>query len=69
VIALGRDADRAWMVDAACRDVNPEIFFPISSKVDPLALIICSGCPVRRQCGDYANANSEIHGVWGGKPR
>jgi WhiB family redox-sensing transcriptional regulator len=30
---------------------------------------ICNGCPVRRQCLDFAITNNELAGVWGGFSR
>lgn len=59
-----------WLADAACEDVAPEIFFPSSSASAsfnvPEARRICRSCPVRMQCLEYALANNERWGVWGG---
>jgi WhiB family redox-sensing transcriptional regulator len=30
------------------------------------AKAICAGCPVRRQCLDFATANDLGYGIWGG---
>ena len=67
--------DRATRVDwwryAACRDADPDIFFPVSA-VGPghdevaRAKAICARCPVRRQCLQFALATRQAHGVWGG---
>ena len=57
-----------WMGDAACRDVDPKIFFvdhPGSGSAAE-ARAVCAGCPVQAQCLDYALAANERHGIWGG---
>jgi WhiB family redox-sensing transcriptional regulator len=62
--------------DPACANVDPELFFPqemdigdskIVSKYGNLAAAkeICSTCPLKAPCLEYAINNSEI-GVWGG---
>lgn len=59
--------DRAeWMAEAACRGADPELFFP--SRGDPTreAKAICWSCRVREECLEYALANGEKHGLWGG---
>jgi WhiB family redox-sensing transcriptional regulator len=60
-----------WRDRAACRDADPELFFPVSA-VGPgarqiaEAKAVCARCPVREQCLDYAMANGLDHGVFGG---
>lgn len=66
MIALFPATDRSWMADAACRDHDPELFYPTAGLPTAAALAICQGCPVRERCADYADANHERHGVWGG---
>lgn len=61
---------REWMLDAACTQVDPEIFFPEVGKSSKQAKAICSGCDVRELCLEYALAtdNGKHHyGVFGGK--
>lgn len=65
MIALALDADSSWMDRAACRGVDPELFFPITVP-SAYVLRICEACPVREQCADYAEANRERFGIWGG---
>jgi WhiB family transcriptional regulator, redox-sensing transcriptional regulator len=55
---------------AACQ-AAPELFFPVAMGGAGLAEItrakaVCSRCPVRRQCLDYAIETGQSHGVWGG---
>jgi len=61
----------AWMEQAACRDEDPELFFPISAKGAGLAQVaeakeVCRGCPVREACLRYALDTGQEGGVWGG---
>lgn len=56
-----------WLEYAACRGVDPELFFPgrgRSSNAE--AKRVCAGCPVRVQCLNYSLDNGEKYGVWGG---
>ena len=57
-----------WRHFAACRDIDPEVFFPFPGDTDgqDAARAICSGCPVRSDCLNWALATGRDHGVWGG---
>jgi WhiB family redox-sensing transcriptional regulator len=55
-----------WRQRAACRGVEPEIFYPVSDDDAEEAKAICRGCPVRETCLEFALANRERDGVWGG---
>lgn len=65
-----------WKDEAACRGEPGEWFWPPSERgsavhdwridVRPLAFAVCATCPVLVECGDYAQANGETSGVWGG---
>ncbi len=60
-----------WLSDAACRDVDPELFFPVGLTGPAASQIrraktVCRRCPVVRQCGEWALAHRDITGVWGG---
>ena len=64
---LGLDAEeRTWMIDARCLDADPEAFFPEKGGSTREAKRICSDCPVRESCLDYALENDERFGIWGG---
>ena len=62
---------RDWWRSAACREMDPELFFPVGARgpgageIDR-AKAVCAGCRVRRQCLQYALATHQMHGVWGG---
>ncbi|WP_406089363.1 WhiB family transcriptional regulator [Streptomyces sp. NBC_01013] len=60
-----------WRTNAACRDEDPDLFFPIGSTGPALvqaedAKAVCRGCPVRKECLRWALENSQDAGVWGG---
>ncbi|WP_157548886.1 WhiB family transcriptional regulator [Nonomuraea candida] len=60
-----------WTRRAACLDLDPELFFPISmegpshSQVER-AKRVCGDCPVREPCLRYALDTGQAYGVWGG---
>ena len=56
----------SWRQRAACRGVDPDIFYPASDEESDEAKGICGICPVREACLEYALANRERDGVWGG---
>lgn len=60
-----------WFARAACRDEDPELFFPIGAAGPGLAQAaeakaICQRCPVREACLAYALATGQDAGIWGG---
>jgi WhiB family redox-sensing transcriptional regulator len=60
-----------WRLNAACRDEDPELFFPIGTSGPALlqvkeAKAICGRCPVIDQCLEWALENNQDSGVWGG---
>ncbi|MBI4728947.1 MAG: WhiB family transcriptional regulator [Acidobacteria bacterium] len=60
-----------WRHQAACRDADPEIFFPIGMSGAALAQIeaakaVCGTCDVRDPCLEWALETSQDAGVWGG---
>lgn len=57
-----------WMTYAACRDADPNLFFPelgANYYTTHDALKICRGCPVREECLQ-AVINHPARGIWGG---
>jgi WhiB family redox-sensing transcriptional regulator len=57
--------------NAACREVDPELFFPISGNGLGLVQIdeakaVCRRCPVMTRCLEWALAAGHVDGVWGG---
>ena len=55
-----------WQIAAACRGVDPDLFFTERGEKTSDAKAVCRGCPVREDCLEYAMANVEKFGVWGG---
>jgi WhiB family redox-sensing transcriptional regulator len=55
-----------WFDDAACRDVDTDIFFPVSESQADAAKAICAVCPVREECLEYAIETRPGDGVYGG---
>ena len=56
----------SWRQHAACRGLDPDIFYPVSEDDAAEAKAICAQCPVRQACLEYAHANRERDGIWGG---
>ncbi|MDE2386384.1 MAG: WhiB family transcriptional regulator [Actinomycetales bacterium] len=56
----------AWQADAICAQTDPEAFFPEKGGSTRDAKRICTGCDVKQQCLEYALANDERFGIWGG---
>lgn len=55
-----------WQERALCAQTDPEAFFPEKGGSTREAKRICLGCEVRDECLDYALANDERFGIWGG---
>ena len=60
-----------WRDDAACRDADPELFFPVGDTRSvraqvKMAKLICRGCPVSATCLSMALASGQEAGIWGG---
>ncbi len=60
-----------WRNEAACRNEDPELFFPIGSTGPAVeqadqAKQVCMTCTVREDCLEYALASNQDAGIWGG---
>lgn len=60
-----------WRGSAACRDTNPELFFPVGTTgvaIDQInsAKEVCHLCPAEEKCLEFALATNQESGVWGG---
>ncbi|MBK0417695.1 WhiB family transcriptional regulator [Leucobacter sp. CSA1] len=60
------DEALAWQADALCAQTDPEAFFPEKGGSTREAKRICESCEVRSECLEYALANDERFGIWGG---
>lgn len=56
----------SWQAAGACRNVAPEVFFPVRGQNATEAKDVCLGCRVRGECLEYAIENRIRIGVWGG---
>lgn len=55
---------------AACREEDPELFFPVGNTGSALlqieeATAVCRRCPVRETCLQWALDTNQDAGVWG----
>jgi WhiB family transcriptional regulator, redox-sensing transcriptional regulator len=55
-----------WASKAKCLQAEPETFFPEKGGSTREAKRICALCEVREPCLEYALANDERFGIWGG---
>jgi WhiB family redox-sensing transcriptional regulator len=60
-----------WRQAAACRDTDPDLFFPIGTTglaIDQIeaAKAVCRQCDVQPGCLEFALATNQEAGVWGG---
>lgn len=58
---------RALKDQGECRDVNPDIFYPVydSPSSTAAAIAICDRCGIKPECLEWALKHDEM-GVWGG---
>jgi WhiB family redox-sensing transcriptional regulator len=55
-----------WRQNAACRGLDPEIFYPSTDEEADVAKSVCGQCHVRETCLEHALGSREREGVWGG---
>ena len=58
--------DTDWMAYGNCRDESSSTFFPNDGVGVEVARRICTSCPVKTPCLEYALRHHIAHGVWGG---
>ncbi len=58
--------DPGWQELALCAQTDPEAFFPEKGGSTREAKRVCMSCDVRQECLEYALANDERFGIWGG---
>ncbi len=56
----------SWQDRALCAQTDPEAFFPEKGGSTREAKRVCASCEVRSECLEYALANDERFGIWGG---
>jgi len=57
---------QAWQEQANCLGVDPDLFFPERGASTREAKEVCRGCVVQEDCLEFALANGEKFGIWGG---
>jgi WhiB family redox-sensing transcriptional regulator len=59
---------QSWRQQAACRGLDPAIFYPASDddEISDVAKDVCAVCTVREACLEFALAVREKQGIWGG---
>jgi WhiB family redox-sensing transcriptional regulator len=60
-----------WRDHAACRRLDPDLFFPVSTSGASLTDIesakgVCQRCPVTAPCLRWALDLGQVSGIWGG---
>lgn len=60
-----------WTDHSACRNKEPELFWPPDDGPTNLPQIIraravCRNCPVAGECLDWAMGQGDLDGIWGG---
>lgn len=66
--------DRSWQMKGLCRGNHSYLFFPPSTverkddreRREIKAKAICSVCPVKEDCLEFAVEIKEPYGIWGG---
>ena len=56
-----------WHLQANCRGMGNDAFFPGHGGSTEVARAVCEGCAVRKECLAVAlAAGDSCHGIWGG---
>ncbi|MFJ3043856.1 WhiB family transcriptional regulator [Streptomyces tendae] len=61
-----------WRAASACRNEDPELFFPIGNtgpallQIEEAKAVCLRRCPVMERCLQWALESGQEHGVWGG---
>lgn len=70
LLSLTIESDE-WRRHAACRDTDPDLFFPVGTTGPAIEQIenakaVCNECEARTDCLEYALATNQDSGIWGG---
>ena len=60
-----------WRENSACRDTDPDLFFPVGTTGPAIEQIenakaVCRVCDVQQSCLEYALVTNQDSGIWGG---
>ena len=69
-LALSVEPDE-WREFAACRDTDPDLFFPVGTTGPAIEQIanakaVCAECEVAEPCLEFALNTNQDSGIWGG---
>jgi WhiB family redox-sensing transcriptional regulator len=64
-------ASAEWRRNAACRDTDPDLFFPVGTTGPAIEQIenakaVCRMCDAQNLCLEYALDTNQDAGIWGG---
>ena len=64
-------ASDEWRRTAACRDTDPDLFFPVGTTGPAIEQIenakaVCRQCDAQTACLEFAIATNQDSGIWGG---
>ena len=64
-------ASDEWRRVSACRDTDPDLFFPVGTTGPAIEQIenakaVCDSCEAQTECLEYALATNQDSGIWGG---
>lgn len=64
-------ASDEWRRHAACRDTDPDLFFPVGTTGPAIEQIenakaVCRQCQAQADCLEFAIATNQDSGIWGG---
>ena len=70
LLSLTIESDE-WRRVAACRDTDPDLFFPVGTTGPAIVQIenakaVCAECDAQADCLDFAIATNQDSGIWGG---
>ena len=60
-----------WRDLSACRDTDPDLFFPVGTTGPAIEQIesakaVCDECEAKAPCLDFALTTNQDSGIWGG---
>jgi WhiB family redox-sensing transcriptional regulator len=60
-----------WREQSACRDTDPDLFFPVGTTGPAIEQIenakaVCRVCDVQKSCLEFALVTNQDSGIWGG---
>lgn len=70
--SLKETGDQSWREKARCKGLSVDLFFPKKKDIKTNHLLVansrlvCAGCPVRKECLQFAVDNVITHGMYGG---